>query len=79
MFHFSIFLSTTTQAHDFTDLDAHSLTLAFTRLPHVLCLSFSGPRVPPPTLFLRNRAGAGDLIYMGPDREAEPDQAKINT
>ena len=63
MFHFSIFLSTATQAHDVTDLDAHSLTLAFTRLPHVLCLSFSGPRVPPPTLFLRNRVGAGDY-YM---------------
>ena len=39
MFHFSIFLSTTTQAHDFTDLDAHSLTLAFTRLPHACIMS----------------------------------------
>ena len=60
MFHISIFLSTTTQAHDFTDMEAHSLTLAFTQLPHVLCLSFSGARVPPPTLFLRNRVRAGD-------------------
>ena len=60
MFHISIFLSMMAQAHDFTDMDAHSLTLAFTWLPHVLCLSFSGAQVPPPTLFLWNQVRAGE-------------------
>ena len=66
MFHISIFLSTTAQAHDFTDMEAHSLTLAFTWLPHVLCLSFSGAWVPPPTLFLQNQVGARDATLENP-------------
>ena len=61
MSHISIFLLTMAKPHEFPDTEPHSLTLAFTWLPHVLCLSFLGAWVPPLTLFLWNRVRAGDV------------------
>ena len=59
MSHISIFLSTMAKPHEFPDSKPHSLTLAFTWLPHVLCLSFQEHRsLPQPSSFgIRSELG----------------------